>query len=764
MRRRWVTMRSAWKASLLALALLAAASVGWTDGIIIPEPTPEMPRPQPLSVKYHHVTVEIRDNVATTKIDQVFLNESGARLEGTYIFPLPESAAVSEFAMYLEGQRVSGEILEATKARQIYEDIVRRMRDPALLEYIGRNTFRARVFPIEPRSEKRVQLAYSQTLEFSGGAYEYTYPLNTEKFSPKALEEASIAVTIESRQAIKSVYSPTHKIDKKISDSHHASASWEETQVRPDRDFTLFFSVGEEDFGVALRCFRRAGEQGYFMLLVAPKAELAESEIEAKDLVLVLDKSGSMSGEKIEQAKNALTFALQNLDQRDRFGVVAFSSEADGFSKDLQQASPEKVRKAVAYVKDIDAAGGTNLLEALQTALHMLGDNDKRRPQMVVLLTDGIPTVGETDYDTIVRKVEKQGHVEGRLRGRLFVFGVGYDVNTVLLDKLAAGNGGLTQYVAPEENLEAAVSDFYGKVSHPVLTDLSVDFGEVEVSAVHPRPLPDLFKGSSLTVFGRYRGQGETTVTLSGQIGGQERQFRYEVSFAQREKRNEFIPLLWAQRRVGTLLEEIRLQGENQELKDEIVQLALRYGIVTPYTSYLVLEESERLRAQGLAVPAAAAPGGAWVPPDVPREGWAGGYGGAVGAPAARASTEIRAIKAGDVVGGVRGPQGLAATYVKQVGDRAFYLRDSIWYDADYKEGLETIEVQYGGDAYFELLGLLPDLGQYLALGENVRIVVDGTCLAISKDTGATALTAAQRERLRGLGAALAESDNLNPQ
>ncbi len=757
-------MRSMWRFALAGLVLVAAWGVSWGDGIIIPEPTPDMPRPVPLSVKYHHVTVEIKDNVATTKIDQVFLNESGTRLEGTYVFPLPEGAAIGEFAMYIEGERVSGEIMEASKAREIYEDIVRKMRDPALLEYIGRNTFRARVFPIEPHSEKRVQLEYVQTLDFAGGAYEYTYPLNTEKFSPRPLQEASVAVTIESRQAIKSVYCPTHEIDKHISDMHHASASWEASNVKPDRDFTLLYTVGEEDFGVALRCFRRAGEAGYFMLLVAPKAELAETEIAAKDLVLVLDKSGSMSGEKIEQAKNALTFALQNLDQRDRFGVVSFSSEADSFTKDLQKATRERVQKATAYARDIDAAGGTNLLEALQAALHMLGDNEQRRPQMVVLLTDGIPTVGETDYETIVRQVERQNHVEGRLRSRLFVFGVGYDVNTVLLDKMAAENGGLTQYVAPEENLETAVSEFHGKVSHPVLTDLSLDFGEAEVQAVHPKPLPDLFKGSTVTVFGRYRGQGESAVLLRGQISGQEREYRYEVNFPRREKKNEFIPLLWAQRRVGALLEEIRLHGESKELKEEIVQLALRYGIVTPYTSYLVLEEAERLRAAGQPVPVPyldRGPAGPWAPTTVPREHWAGGYAAGVGAPAARASTEIQALKIAAVPQGLPGPAG---TYVRQVGDRAFYLRDSVWYDSAHTEGMEMIEIRYGSEAYFELLSLNPDLGQYLALGENVRVVVDGLCVAISQQAGAEALTQEHRERLERVGETVSQSGRLEAQ
>jgi Ca-activated chloride channel family protein len=281
---------------ILFSVLLSFLIVGstWADGFIVVPPSPRGRSFIPLSIKYHHVEVDIDNQIATTKIDQVFINENDRELEGIYIFPIPEEASISDFTMYVDGKRVSAEVLEKKKARKIYEDIVRRMRDPALLEYIGRDAFRASVYPIPARGEKRVQLEYSQVLRYDSGLCKYAYPLNTEKFSAKPIQSVSVSVKIKSNKAIKSVYSPSHDVDVHRPDDHTAKLGYEASDVKPDRDLVMYYTVSDEDFGLSLLAHREEDEDGFFILLIAPKHEVADEEVIEKDMVFVLDKSGSM--------------------------------------------------------------------------------------------------------------------------------------------------------------------------------------------------------------------------------------------------------------------------------------------------------------------------------------------------------------------------------------------------------------------------------------------------------------------------------------
>ena len=250
--------------------ILFCLNTALPDGLLLIEDpplqasvSPEITRsPVALTVKYHRVRVTIDNQVAVTSIDQVFKNEYDADLEGTYIFPLPEEAAISDFAMYINGTRVSGEILDKEKARQVYEDIVRRMKDPGLLEYVGRNMFRARVYPIPKHGETRIELRYEQTLEYDSGVYRYVYPLDTERFSPGLLEEVTISAEVKSSVPIKSIYSPSHRVDI-IKEQFQASLSYEEDNVRPDKDFVLYYTVSEKDVGLNLLCFKNPPDDGY---------------------------------------------------------------------------------------------------------------------------------------------------------------------------------------------------------------------------------------------------------------------------------------------------------------------------------------------------------------------------------------------------------------------------------------------------------------------------------------------------------------------
>ncbi|NLG51944.1 MAG: VWA domain-containing protein, partial [Chloroflexi bacterium] len=566
------------------------------DGIIIPIP-PRPPTPTPplrsLAIKYHHVTVTIQDQVVTTHVDQVFVNESGHDLEGEYLFPLPADASISRFALWVDGVPVEGRVLDRDEARDIYEDIVRQQRDPALLEYVGHNAFRAHIYPIPAHGERRVELEYEQVLQADQGLLRYTYPLSTEKFSTRPLEEVRVTVDIRSREALKAVYSPSHpiEVDK---DDHTAQVRYSDEQVVPDRDFVLYYTVGAEELGANLLSYQPDGEDGFFLLLLAPPATAETEELVARDVFFVLDTSGSMRGEKLQQAKAAARYVLDNLNPEDRFNIIAFSSSTRHYARGLQPASD--VRGARQFIQELEAGGGTNIARALEETLAQTSDE---RPQVLVFLTDGLPTEGERDAGKIIARVSE---IAGE-NVRLFTFGVGYDVNTMLLDALAQNHHGTGSYVRPEEDIESAVSSFYEKISKPVLADVALDFGRVQVEDVYPYPLPDLFAGGQLVVVGRYRQGGSAILTLSGTVNDERVAYPFPNVRLQTEadssQATDFIPRLWATRKIGYLMSQIQLHGAEDELIDEIIDLSVRYGIVTPYTSFLVDETEDALTSEG---------------------------------------------------------------------------------------------------------------------------------------------------------------------
>ncbi|MHC4471494.1 MAG: VIT domain-containing protein, partial [Planctomycetota bacterium] len=656
------------RATLAVAVLMLTALTGqaFADGfIVVPRHPPRRPevRTIPLAIKYHRVKVTIRDQVAVTEIDQVFINPNPYQLEGTYIFPIPEEASISAFSMWIDGKEMPGELLERDKARKIYMDIVRSMRDPALLEYAGRNMFKASIFPIPPRGEKRVKLSYQEICRADGGLVRYLYPLNTEKFSSRPLEDVSVVVDIKGKLPIKNVTCPSHPVEVVTRSDTEARVAYEARNVTPDRDLLLYYSISADEFALNFLTHRpKPREDGYFMLLLSPGTETGK--VIDKDVCFVVDTSGSMQGKKMEQAKAALKFCLQSLNPGDRFSLVPFATEARAFSEMLLGASKENVARGVQYVEELRALGGTAIDEALTLALKM--SPDSQRPYMVVFLTDGLPTIGETKEPLILENVKRlnKGNV------RLFAFGVGNDVNTHLLDKLAEQNRGTREYVDEAENLELKVSNFYTKIANPVLSDIEVGFPGVDVHDVYPRRLPDLFKGSQLVVVGRFKGSGQKAAKLTGKVSGEAKTIAHDVSFPVTEDGNSFLPRLWAIRKIGFLLDEIRLHGEKKELRDEVVRLARLHGVVTPYTSFLVLED-QRVRRAGFAdatgvgggsggrragrrpedsgdappaEPAAPAPGAFGLDPEEEKEA-AEGLGRATGGAAVAASKDAKKLK-----------------------------------------------------------------------------------------------------------------------
>ncbi len=716
-------MRKLAQAAALAVVMVCGAAVA--DGMLIVRPTPRF-RPVPMAVRYHRVKVSIDGPVATTFIDQVFFNPNNRQLEGEYIFPLPEDAAIDRFSMYIDGKEMVGETLEAGKARSIYEGIVRQMKDPALLEYIGRRTFRCRVFPIPPRGEKRVTLKYSQVVKSEGGLACYVYPLNTERFSSQPIDDVSIDISIRSLTPIKSVFSPSHPngTDVVRRSETEARVSYEEKGTRPDKDYVLYYTLNERELDCSVVCHKPPRGKGVFLALISPTFEVGR--VLPKDIVFVVDTSGSMRGPKMDQAKAALKFCLRGLKEEDRFGLVPFSTEARPFWRELKEADGDAVEEALRRVDGIEARGGTNIHEALEEALKMC-PGEEGRPSMIVFLTDGEPTIGVTSAPEILRKID----AANSKKARIFVFGVGTSLNTHLLDKLAEMNRGAREYVLPEEDIEVKVSKFADKVASPVLSDVEIEFGGAEVYDLVPARMPDIFRGSQIEIFGRYARGGSCAITITGRAGGERKRLVFEAAFPDEDPGNDLLPRLWAIRQVGKLLDEIRLHGESKELKDEVVRLAREYGIMTPYTSMLVLEDEARRRP-----PVRIFTGRLRAEAEEAAPKAADAFRGHRGAGAVNASREIEKMKKGEL-GAKDLAEGLGkegGRYIKHVGSKTFYLRDGVWRDASYDGRARTRKVEYMSDEYFELLSERPKLGRYFCLGERVLVVFEGIVYEVTED------------------------------
>lgn len=719
----------------LLLLLLTISPLLFADGmIVLPHPDPRVPTPFPLSVKYHHVDVKIANGIAHTSVDQEFYNPTGARLEGTYIFPLPGGGVVSDFAMEIDGKLTRAEMLDATKARGIYEEIVRSQRDPALLEYIGKGAFKVRIFPIEPRSSKRVKLSYSELIRADNGLYAYTYGLNTEKFSAAPLDDVSIRVSIESDRGLKTIFCPTHEVEIRRKANKTAVVGFEAKQVKPDHDFVLYYSTDDQGVGLSVLPHHPAGEDGYFLLTVTPSYDSGGPAL-PKDITFVVDTSGSMAGAKMAQAKRALAFCLENLHPDDHFEIIRFSTDAEALFEGLTTASRANVMRARKWVEELQPIGGTNSDEALALALKSNRDASPR-PKVVIFITDGKPTIGETDDERLVAKVKRAN----ARAARIFTFGVGDDLNTHFLDKLTEATRAARSYVGEKEDLEVPVSSFFEKIKSPVLVDVAIQYGSgLNVTQTYPRDLPDLFKGSQLVVVGRYSGTGGT-ITLSGMVDGRRVSIPYSAGFPSRTDANELIPPLWAAQRIGYLLDEIRLHGEEKELVDEATRLARRFGVVTPYTSYLIMEDETRRVAantlrpehQTLNAVAPAAKLGARMKGDYDAMRKKGG------ASSVQASKEVQSLKNAQNSAQINQGQSRMSytdangktqnlgSQMKNVQGRAVYQVGNNWVDSHLQNArrANAKRIKFGSTAYFELLSKEPQAAPFLALGRNVNFVL----------------------------------------
>jgi Ca-activated chloride channel family protein len=589
---------------LAAVVVAAGSTVALADGMIVPI-RPEIRVRGHWAVNYHHVEINIRDQVASVSIDQEFENTGSGMIEVEYLFPVPPGAAVDSLTLVVDGKEYAAKLLKADEARRIYEDIVRQKKDPALLEYVGYGMYKTSAFPLQPNKPAKVIVTYKVILKKDRDLVEVWYPLGTEKFSARPVKDVKVTIDIKSKADISTVYSPTHDIRKDARDPRHVIVTYSDKDVLPTGDMQVFYREANDEVGATLLTHQPDKDKdGYFMALVSPSVRSARDKVAPKDVVLVFDRSGSMSGSKIRQAKEAMTFILKNLNDEDRFNVIAYNDQVETFFDELARPDKKSLDSALDQVDRMEARGGTNIAAAIEAALKLCPagrEKEGSRPVYIIFMTDGRPTVGKTAEEDILRIASKNNEC----KARIFCFGVGYDVNVRLLDKLAQDSSGRSDYVKEKEPIEGKISSFYAKIRNPVMTGLKLKIEGLRLRDMYPRELPDLFEGDQIVVVGRYqaedverlkspeRGVYRTNLVVTGMHQGRERGFEYPVEVTPGPRRGwDFVEKLWAVRRVGFLLDEVQLHGKNQEIIDELVRLSKEYGIMTPYTSFLADERT----------------------------------------------------------------------------------------------------------------------------------------------------------------------------
>lgn len=717
--------------SLLSILLLSATASAQII-ILPPHPTePRVPRPIPISESYKIKSVDvqttIKDQIAQVQCSQTFQNTGSTTLETTFLFPLPDDAAISGLTLIVDGKELPGKLLKKEEARRIYESIVRSRRDPALLEYMGLGLFQTSVFPIPPQAERRVEIRYTQLLKRSSGLVDFSLPLGHIKHVDKPIETLTATIRIEASESLKSIYSPSHQIQIDRIGDKNAVCRINLSNVQGPDDFRLLYGVQNGMIGMHVMSYwPDEKEDGYFIALANPEFNQTSEMVINKSVICIIDRSGSMSGVKIEQAKGALKYVIERLRPGDTFNIVAYDSAVESFRPELQKADEASLQAARLFVDGIFAGGSTNIEGGLKTGLSML--TDKTRPNYVLFFTDGLPTVGEQNELKLAELAKETNLVQARM----FNFGVGFDVNSRLLDRLSRNGKGQSVYVRPNENIEASVANLYQRIGSPVMTDLSLHFeftnsvpeGTVTVNRLYPKELGDLFQGDQLVIVGRYKIGSDARVTLHGKVGAEQKTFVFPTSFARQssDASMSFVERLWATRRVGEIIDELDLKGQNQELIDELVQLSIKHGIITPYTSFLADETTTLAAARENREHTRR-----YLAEELEKADGKDGFRQRAGKLALQTAPNAPAGAGGRTYGfdNLSEAEQKQADNVRNVGAKTFYRKKNQWRDASVTEDQEknAIRVKQFSDEYFELANANGrELSKYLAFEEPLLV------------------------------------------
>jgi len=706
----------------------------------LPRPNAKRTAPQPSTYQIESLEIQARliDQIAQVQVNQTFINTGKRQLEVAFVFPLPYDGAIDRMTLMVDGKEYPAQLLDSKDARRLYESIVRKNKDPALLQWMGTGLFKTSVFPIPPGQKRTVSLRYSQLCRKKSGLTEFLFPLSTAKYTSQTVQNVNIRVTIESNDEIKNIYSPTHSLTVERPDKQHAIATYTSKNKTPKADFRLFYNSGKGKISTRLLSYRHDGdENGYFLLLASPKVSSKNNNRSKKTVIFVVDRSGSMQGKKIKQAREALKHVLNNLQDGDLFNIVAYDSEIQVFKPELQKLDLKTRSEAIAFVEGIHAGGSTNIDSALTTAFGQLTNKDQ--PNYIIFLTDGLPTTGVTNEMKIAENAKKNNKV----RARLFAFGVGFDVNSRLIDRLVRENYGQSEYVRPNENIEESISRLYARIESPVLTNVKLKFivdslptaSPAAVNRIYPKGSFDLFAGEQLVVVGRYPKPGKVKVIVGGTIDGKDQEFLFAAHLVEKnaDDSQSFIEKLWAVRRVGEILDKLDLKGPNTELTKELVALALRHGILTPYTSFLADENTDIYDTSTNTSSA------------TQRLDNLKKTSGASGFLQRMAKGQFSsALQAESPQESIQDEKGLAESFgnkvelemregvkknVRNIGNRSFYRQNNQWVDSTLTEEQQhnPIKVKQFSDEYFKLADRIGrTMSKYMVFDEPALINLNG--------------------------------------
>ena len=695
---------------LLSAFLLLIASIIFSDGMIIPDVywhrPPDVPT-YPIRLVEHEVRMEIKGDILVAEIKEVFENPTDYTVEGVYVFPTPKGALIKDFRMIVDGRVYEGKILSKDEARRRYIEYVSKLRDPALLEYIGFEMIQLKIAPLRPGERRTIEIKYSQVLGRRENTLKLLYPLKINSVGKNRIGRIHIRGVIHGD--VLDVYSPFYelRVDRKADETVF---DFKDENMVAEKDFIVYITMGEKWAGFGFETYKPfPDEPGYFMLTIAPRLTLSEAL--NKHVVFVLDKSGSMEGTKLNQAKEALKYIAENLGEGDLLTVVVFDSLIKILGKPFM--TKKDLPTLLESLERVVADGSTNIGSALRKALYLCSKSPLK-VNYIIFLTDGLPTVG-LERDEIIDMVRKLNRTKEGLLANIFVFGVGEDVDPVLLDTLAEENGGISKYVIREATLEEAISTLYRTISSPVLTDVKISFEGVEVEKVVPFKITGIFAGVPVRIFGKYITGGIGRIKIEGKKENTGVTYEYSFKFPKQDDDDDYVEYVWARRYMAYLERRILIYGPNEELKREIERLSKKYGIPSILTSLLIEEQPIQYRGVG-------------APPSAP------------------APTSVKAAK--------KISESLEVERItektmdrKFLAGKTFVLKDDFWVDTEFEEN-EVIKVLYMSKAYFKLMELFPEFLKYLSLGKNIKIRIDGYNLVIDENEGISS----EEELLEKLG------------
>jgi Ca-activated chloride channel homolog len=656
-----------------------------------------------IHMQSEQVKVLIENNLAKTTINETFRNDSNKIVEGSYYFPVPSDAAITGFTLFIDGKPVQGEILESEGARRQYEKIVRSLIDPGLLEFANCRTIKASIFPIPAHGTRQIQLEYSQLLHSGKSGTKYEFPLKSKDKDP--IDNLEIEVKIAAgTNGVCSIFNPSYNLSRRLINKE-VLLSYSAQEIVPNRNFSFSISPLQKGIAANLLTHKNSAEEAYFLLDLTPPP-LSESKT-SKDIVLVADISGSMKGTKLAELKLALKDIIETLSMTDRFNIVCFNTNVYSYKESLIEASPENRLQAIRFIDEIEASGGTNISGAISKSLESFTKDQGKSLQYIILVSDGTPTAGECEISSLIDMIPSSSPV------RLFDLGIGYDVNTQLLNELAERHHGKAEYVTQNESIKKSLLSLYEKIRRPVLTDVDLTFTGIEVKDFYPEKPFDIFVGEQQLILGRYEGAGKANLVVHGKLNGEDKTFTFPVSFAAEDNSNSELRRLWAMRRIAALC---TTAGTSDSNKDEITALSKQYGVITPYSSFLVKDPNEtRASIRGsFAIDATTLQ---------------------TGIDSVRRARMLMSYKSSNASDDIENP----SDSIRNIADKTFCLESGFWVDSGFDPAAfskkQISKVTFASKDYFDLINKEPLLAKYFSVGKNVIVVLKGQCYRVENRT-----------------------------